>query len=455
MEQPAAELGSVQVVQSIPFVQPKPWLRWLAVALAAAGWYVSMRAFLVSAQTAGHDPLLARFCGAPDASGLDDCSAVLTSPQAYVPLGHEAGSLRIPMATFGMAYFAAFLFWHLFIGPPTYDRRGWHIVPVLVLIGGMWYSVSAIGVMWHVLNRWCPICLAAHGLNGGLVLLTLIAWPWRAPRAPVRPHPSARLALAVVMAGVFSLLLHVLYVDLVLAGSILKERTAEYAKVLGDPQFIRWNYERQSPADIPLYGDEVFEGSPDAPHTVVAFGDFQCTVCKRAHEMLTEVAKKYPGQLRIAFRYYPEDPACNANPRFRIGGHLSGCRAARAAEAARAVGGTEAYRKMQALLWERQNQLLRTPLAQQSAAQRQQFEDWAAELDLDRAAFGQAMESAAASERIGSDIELAKKLDVSVVPIVYMDGKRILGWNKPETWDVLLRDSQTPGSQLETQPASP
>jgi protein-disulfide isomerase/uncharacterized membrane protein len=453
MESPATEVTFVPLDGPAAFAQPKPWLRWAAIILAAAGWYVSYRAFLVSAQVAGQDALLARFCGGPDASGRDNCSAVLTSPQAYAPLGHDAGALRIPMATFGMSYFAALLLWYLFIGPPTHSRRVWHLVPLLVLIGGVWYSVSAIQVMAHVLHRWCPICMAAHGLNGGLVLLTLIAWPWRRPRRVTRPHPAARLAPAVLVAGSLSLLVHVLVVYVLVAGSIMRESTAEYSRIVSDPQFVRWDFQRQSPVDIPLYPDEPLGGSPDAPHTVVVFGDFQCNVCKQSHEMLMEVARKYPGQLRVAFRYYPQDPACNPNPRFRTGGHLSACRAVQAAEAARTVGGLDAYLKMRRLLWERQNLLPQEPLAQQSTTQRQLFENWAAELGLDRAAFEQAMEAADSGSRIRSDIELADKLGISAVPVVYMDGKRVLGWSKAETWDALLGEAETPASQAETMPA--
>lgn len=449
----AAEQLTIPVCQPVSFVQPKPWLRWAAVVIAAAGWYVSYRAFGVSAQTGGLDPLLTKFCGGPDESGLDNCGAVLTSPQAYLALGPNAGSLRIPTATFGMAYFAALLVWYLFIGPPTYERRKWFLVPALVLIGGIIYSVSAIQVMAQVLNRWCPICIAAHALNGGLVLLSLIAWPWRRPRREVLPHPTARLALAVILAGVLLLLVHLLVVFVQVVGSITRERMAEYTRIVGDPEFVRWDFQRQAAADIPLYADEVFAGNPDAAHTVVVFGDFQCTVCKQSHEMLMEVARKYAGQIRIAFRYYPQDTACNPNPRFRTGGHFSACRAVAAAEAARAVGGLEAYLNMRALLWERQNLLPKVPLPQQSPAQLELFESWAAELNLDGAAFQQALESPVIADRVRSDIELANKLGISAVPVVFLDGKRILGWSKLETWEALLGELPVPTSQPESAPS--
>ena len=209
---------------------------------------------------------------------------MLTSPQAYLALGPNAGSLRIPTATFGMAYFAALLVWYLFIGPPTYERRKWFLVPALVLIGGILYSVSAIQVMAQVLNRWCAICIAAHALNGGLVLLSLIAWPWRRPRREVLPHPTARLALAVILAGVLLLLVHVLV--FCSSGRVITRRI-EYTRIVGT-RVRPLGLPRQAAADIPLYGRSVRQ---PRRRTVVVFGDFQCTVCKQSHEMLMEVAR--------------------------------------------------------------------------------------------------------------------------------------------------------------------
>ncbi len=449
MEQPAVEPVPV------PFVQPRPWIRWLAVILAAAGWYVSLNAFGISAQTGTAGSLVTRLCGGPDAAGVDQCTAVLTSPQAYVELSKEPGAPRIPMATFGMAYFAALLLWYLLIGPPTYDRRAWLLLPVLVLIPGIWYSVAAIRGMAVELQQWCPICLTAHALNGGLVLLTLLAWPWSPARRLVRPHPSARLALAVFMAGFLAFLVHVLYVLTVVASGTARESQAEYKRIVEDPQFARWDFQRQQPVDIPLQPDEAFGGTADAPHTVAVFGDFQCSLCLEVHKLLTDVARKYPDQIRLAFRYYPQDPACNPNPRYRLSGHASACRAAQAAEASRQLGGREAYLAMSNLLWERQQQLPKTPPSQQTDEQRGLFENWAGEIGLNPENFRAALDSRAVSDRIRADIELAGKLGISAVPVVYLDGRRVLGWSNPATWDALLGETAAPASQPTTAPAAP
>jgi len=447
------------------FHQPKPWIRWLAVALAVAGWCVSWQLLLVSVGGKANNPFWQVLCG-DDAENA--CDSVLTSPQAYVRISPGADAPKLPVSAFGMGYFAFVALWYLFIGPPTRTRRLWHLLPGLVVLFGAAQSVAYLGIMKYVLGRWCGGCLAAHAINGGLLVLTLAAYPWRgekgvrnllckAPSGPSRQkvpdtffpaaHPSARLALATALAGgvVFALHLVVTYTGTVLG--MLHERTNSYMALLNDPEFILWDFNRQPVVFIPLYDDELFAGPATAPNTVIVFGDFQCSACRQAHETFRKVAEKYPEVVRFASRHYPQDPECNPEPRFRSSGHASACRAARAAEAARLVGGREACLALRTKLWDNQNALPLRPYAQQSAAERRLFEDWAAEMGLDRTAFTAALDAPAVAARVQADIELGNGLGTQAVPVVYVNGKRLRNWSKLETWDVILggrADAPTP-----------
>ncbi len=429
------------------FRQPKPWIRWLAVALALAGWCVSWQLLLVSIGDKAANPFLQALCGGDEESG---CNSVLTSPQAYVRIAPAPESPRIPVSAFGMAYFAFVALWYLFVGPPVRSGRAWHLLIGLVVLYGAWQSLVYIDIMKSELRQWCGGCLAAHGLNGGLLLLTLAAYPWRSAAQRAPRHPTARLALATAAAGALAGFIHLALAYVVVAGNILKERTAQFSAVLKDPEYILWDFHRQAPVSIPLYDDEIFAGDPAAPHTAVVFGDFQCSHCRQLHGILMEVAHTYPDRLRVAFRYYPQDAECNPNPRFRTGGHASACRAARAAEAARVVGGRDAYLAMRAKLWDNQAALPDRPVARQSEQERKLFEDWAAELGLARAAFTAAMESAEVTTRIRADIELAQRLDLQAMPVVYTDGRKLRNWSKLETWDVILNGP----ADATTQPAA-
>ena len=421
-----------------PFQQPRPLLRWLAVVLAAGGWFVSGELLKVSGGEI-KGAFLDAVCGKATPGGRPaDCAEVLTSPQAYVRIGAGAGAANVPVSAFGMAYFAFVALWYLFVGPPTYRGRVWHIPFALVVLYAAVQSVDFARVMHFELHRWCGGCLVAHGLNAGLVVLTVLAWPWRRPADTPPAHPTPRLTLATGALGVLLLVAHLFYAYLHVAGTLYREQSKRLEAIVTDPAYILWDYARQAVVEIPLGEDEPLAGNPNAAHTVVVFGDFQCRHCKDLHERLMSVAQKYADRLRVAFRACPQDPECNPNPRFRSGGHASACRAARAAEAAFRVVGRDAFLAMRKKLWEHQADLPDVPFARQSAAQRRCFEDWAAELGLDRAAFAEALDSEPVTERIRADIELAQRLGLQAMPAVFLDGKRLNGWSRAETWDALL-----------------
>ncbi|MFN3201481.1 MAG: thioredoxin domain-containing protein [Bradymonadia bacterium] len=46
-------------------------------------------------------------------------------------------------------------------------------------------------------------------------------------------------------------------------------------------------------------------GPADAPITIVEFADFECPFCAKGAEVVEEVAKKYPGKVKVVFRDYP------------------------------------------------------------------------------------------------------------------------------------------------------
>lgn len=442
MESPASS-----AVLPLEFRQPRQLIRWLGVIVAFAGWAASLDLFLVSTRVMAKSALFDAVCGGgPD----NDCTSVLTAPQAYVPFRTRTGTIQVPVSAFGMAYFACVALWYLFVGPPTHAGRWWHLVIALFVVLGVWQSLEYIRIMHSVLHRWCGGCLVAHALNGGLLLLTALAYPWHPPTRPNARHPAARLVLATLTAGALAFVLHLLVVGLAIANSLQKEHRARYEAVLNDPEYVRWDFNRQPVVTIPLDEDELFAGDPAAPDTIVVFGDFQCHACRELHLALQRVVAKYPQRLRVAFRYFPQDPECNPKPRWSAGGNVSACRAARAAEAARMIGGRDAYLAMRALLWERQDQLPTRPVAQQDAREQKLFEDWAAELGLDRAAFTTAFDGPAVAARIQRDVALGEQLGLSAMPVVYLNGKRLRNWSKLEVWDLLLGGP----APVTTQPAS-
>jgi len=409
---------------------PKAWLRWTAVVLCTAGWWLCFDLLRLGYGLAASNPWLQAQCGeTPATAAAGDCQTVLASRWSSVPLSMQPGATRIPLAALGMGYFALLGLWYLFVGPPTRDRRAWHVpIALIVLLGGL-QSLQLMLVMANVLRQWCVGCTAAHTVNAGLLLLTLLAYPWRRPKRPITSNPTPRLALGALTAGLLAFAAHPLYVLTLTMSNSAVQLGKLYQQLTDDPEFARWHYLRQPHADLPVE-DAVAIGRPDAPCTVVLFADFRCPRCRQAHETIEQVRQRYPQQLRLLFRHFPLDRVCNAGLERTLYPHA--CRAARAAEAAGMVGGAEGLARMSRLLFERQEQL--------DAAN---FVEWADGLRLDPGAFATAMSSHAASQRVRADVELARTLGIKAVPVLFLNGRRLDYWRNPATWELLLGGEPT------------
>ena len=84
-------------------------------------------------------------------------------------------------------------------------------------------------------------------------------------------------------------------------------------------------------------------GNPDAPVTVIEYGDFECPYCAAAAPVLRRLVEESDGQVRLVFRHFP-----------LADNHPHALTAALAAEAAGAQG---AFWPMHDLLFARQDRL--------------------------------------------------------------------------------------------------
>lgn len=84
-------------------------------------------------------------------------------------------------------------------------------------------------------------------------------------------------------------------------------------------------------------------GNPDAPNTVIEYGDFECPYCAAAFPVLRELVDESDGTVRLIFRHFPVPDV-----------HPHALTAALAAEAASSQG---KFWEMHDLLFERQSRL--------------------------------------------------------------------------------------------------
>jgi protein-disulfide isomerase/uncharacterized membrane protein len=345
------------------------------------------------------------------------CADVLASPWAVAPGG-------IPTALLGAVYFGSLALWYLVVGRPRGGGRSWQAVPLGLNLAGVVVSLFLVSVMLGRLHEICWWCTLTHLINFALLFLA-----WRLFRASREDGdwPPRRL-------GAAGILLMIAWSVLCLQGLAVSnlrksaERANDYARTLyEDVDLQRYLQQRTASAQVPVRPDDPVRGNPAAPHTAVVFSDFQCPGCRAFAEFFeTEVLPALGDRLRIVYKHYPLNMGCN--PGMSVSIHPNACEASEAAEAARELGGSEAFWKMHDALFQGQDNLGQAPWA--SLAQG---------ISLDPAALVGQIGARAHHNRIVEDTELGKRLGLHQTPTVYLDGKKMEEWRRLDLWKALVQ----------------
>lgn len=466
---------------------------WLFVlALCGAGLYLTWGLSNAHRDVGDEQSLLSRVCS-PEGSETWNCDQVLQSEYADIevrlpPVPNDArwyAPMRwvdawfvwtfgppaltrtgdriftISVAWMGLAYFGFAAVWFLFVGQPSYARRGWHLVPLMVIAMGVAGSVAFVVLMYIVLPVKCPLCMATHVTNALLLIGTILLWPRRRavrPGVAYVPRPHWKQVLTTVVLAVCVMQMLVVSQSRAGAEQTIAACRAELQKYTENP-FIQREYAFQqlrgsAPVPVPVGEDEPVWGDRRAKRTLVMFSDFQCPHCKALHDKILDNWSAFEsmaaeqGGLRFVFKHYPLHVSCNRRSRTRL--HAYACDAARAVEAARIVGGDAAFWKMVDLLYERQHELQYAP-----------YVKLAGELGLDEERFRQAMASKEAADRVARHVAEGAVAGMSGTPGLYLDGVPVqqFGAAGPVTWAEVLRMQPWPpagrnrGTAPATQPA--
>ena len=148
--------------------------------------------------------------------------------------------------------------------------------------------------------------------------------------------------------------------------------------------------------------DDHLRGRPDAPVTVLEYGDYECPYCRGAARDVREMLARYPDTVRFVFRNFP---IAQLHPH-----------AEQAAEAAEAAGAQGKFWEMYELLLEPSSGLDLSALL-----------DYAAGLDLDVGRFRDEVTGQAYAAKIERDVREGIQDDVNATPKFYVDGERIDG----------------------------
>ncbi|MBC8071624.1 MAG: thioredoxin domain-containing protein [Deltaproteobacteria bacterium] len=147
-------------------------------------------------------------------------------------------------------------------------------------------------------------------------------------------------------------------------------------------------------------GDAPVRGKAGAPVTVVMFSDFECHFCRQGYLTLRELERRYPKQVRIAYKAFPLDFHSGALP------------AAIAARTAQAQG----------KFWEFHDRIF----ADRQMDLERLFE-YAKDVGIDPLALARDLESLDYGPEVRRDMRQARKLGVTSTPTFFINGRPIAG----------------------------
>ncbi|HYD48362.1 MAG TPA: thioredoxin domain-containing protein [Terriglobales bacterium] len=374
----------------------------LPVLLAAAiGLWVSITIENVKRQL-DSDANFASFC---NVNARVNCDVVLSSD--YANLFGVSVSLLACLYYGGMLLLAAGL-----VYSESFSRRRSLAAALFAgSIFGLIFSIYMAYVAFFVLNTVCLLCSALY-----LVSLVVFVFSWRlrtqlAPRTASRREVAASSNDRWIVAG--SLLAAVALIALAMWEALLSATPALSAEMIRSekPEFYEWFHQRPIEKVSADVGNSV--GPRDAPVTIVEFSDFGCGHCAALSHTLEQLLRSERDKsVRIVFRHFPLDSACNAAIKAG-GGHKQSCLAATAAECA---GEQNQFWPYQRALFENQSHFKRSELVEYARA-----------IGLDLGKFETCLQSEAARQRVARDAAEGMQLQIQSTPTFFINGRKIEG----------------------------
>jgi len=385
------------------FTSWKPFALLLAFALIgtfASGFLTYRHVLLSSNSGVVGESALCR------ANASINCDAILKSDYSLV-YGF------IPSAFLGLMGFA-FVLWMVLNG--LLNPRTRKIVWALLVF----YFFAAIAFSWYYaylmafeVDFICTWCIVVHLVNLASLIIVLVVAIRNRKRFLLR-ESSTRAERAYLVAG------GMLFAFLVFAAASLWEKALSFQDVktqfedLANDSLVIMAVVKGSPdVTIPILPDDPVYGSPQAPHPIIFFSDFQCPICKQTEGFLKTLVDKNPRVLKLVFKNFPLSKPCNTTVAVDL--HPKSCNAAQAAYAAYLMGGQPKFWAFADLLMKRKKRVNDAIL-----------KEFAAEVKLDETKFAELMQpDSPAAQKVAGDVKLGVNLGLNATPQIFFERKRI------------------------------
>jgi protein-disulfide isomerase len=153
---------------------------------------------------------------------------------------------------------------------------------------------------------------------------------------------------------------------------------------------------------VPVTSQDHAQGSPDAPLTLLEYGDYECPDCRNALPIVRQLAEEFGPRLRVVFRNFPV-----------VTIHQHASVAAQAAEAAAAQG---KFWEMHSKLYSHQQDLATADLSH-----------YALQLGLEIYRFQSDMATEVFAHRVRQDYDGGVRSGVKGTPTFFINGRRYRG----------------------------
>jgi protein-disulfide isomerase len=173
----------------------------------------------------------------------------------------------------------------------------------------------------------------------------------------------------------------------------------------------------------PLGDHDHVLGPPDAPVTLVEYGDYECPHCGRAHPIVASVLRQLDRPVRFAYRHFP---LTEIHPH-----------AEHAAEMAEAAGERGTFWPMHDLLFENQE-----------ALEDEDLIEYASQLGIEPGWSVSALKSGRYARRVQEDFMSGVRSGVNGTPTFFINGIRHDGpWDEASLRDALERAHPAPAGR--------
>ncbi len=367
--------------------------------VACIGLAVSLEIVYVHGRISALGKEYTSFCNVNDTI---NCDRVLGSPFSKL--------FGIPVGWFALATYAflAAAFW------TARNRIGEAAAANLTLAGlgvagAGAFSVYMAGISYFEVHAVCLLCSGLYAVAATLVGLMIAiiaafrtAWPRLGPMVSIGGFAGALVFSGLAVAGLaWATWPSVATLD---ASLVTLEDVRK-----ADPDFYTW-YTNHRVVD-PGVADRNAIGAAGAAVTIVEYADLQCGHCRKSHEKLKGLLERRPDEIRLVYRHFPLDVACNEAVKQTI--HRFACRAAEAAECSALQG---RFAEMLDRLFAKQNVLFDTTIMR-----------IATDLGLDMEKFAGCMASGEMRKHITEDSRWGKKLEIKSTPTLFFNGREIKG----------------------------